>query len=320
MARRPLKAYVTGTKRKGPILLPAPYLTRTTAPRLIDHAARSRAIARARTSGFEDFLLRHAAADLLDRLSTVKRDFVSIADVGTPAATLATLLAALPACGKLVRAGPLGTEHDPDPVRSVASEIEALPLATGAFDLIVSGLALHLSDDLPGTLIQIRRALKPDGLFLACLAGGETLTELRQSFAAAETELLGGVFPHVLPFADLRDVGALLQRAGFALPVADTDKLTVRYPDMVALMRDLRAMGATNVLIERSRRPMRRAVLIRAAEHYARRFADADGRLRATFELVWLSGWAPHESQQTPLRPGSAAVSLTKVLKPSGRT
>ena len=167
-------------------------------------------------------------------------------------------------------------------------------------------LSLQFVNDLPGTLVQIRRALKPDGLFLAALLGGETLTELRQAFAAAESEIEGGVSPRVAPFADLRDLGALLQRAGFALPVTDVDRITVRYDSAFALMHDLRRMGATNALIDRRRTPLRRATLMRMAEIYAERFADADGRLRATFEIVWLSGWAPHPSQQQPLKPGSA--------------
>jgi SAM-dependent methyltransferase len=181
-------------------------------------------------------------------------------------------------------------------------------------DLVVSGLALQWINDLPGTLVQIRRALKPDGLFLAALVGGETLTELRQSFAAAEAEIEGGVSPRVTPFADLRDLGMLLQRAGFALPVTDVDRLVVRYSSPFGLMEDLRRMGATNVLRERRRTPLRRATLIRMAEIYADRFADPDGRIRATFDIVWLSGWAPHESQQKPLRPGSATHRLADAL------
>ena len=190
--------------------------------------------------------------------------------------------------------------------RVVADE-EALPFADGSLDLIVSALALQFVNDLPGTLIQVRRALKPDGLLLAALLGGDTLTELREAFAAAESEVEGGLSPRVAPFADVRELGGLLQRAGFALPVVDSDRLTVRYDSVVALMHDLRRMGATNVLSERRRTPLRRATLRRLAEIYAERFADADGRLRATFEIVWLSGWAPHESQQKPLKPGSAA-------------
>jgi hypothetical protein len=168
---------------------------------------------------------------------------------------------------------------------------------------------------LPGVLAQIRRALRPDGLLLAAMIGGDTLSELRQSFAAAEAECEGGVSPRVAPFADLRDVGALLQRAGFALPVTDVDRVVVRYDSAFALMQDLRRMGATNVLVERRRTPSRRATLLRMAQIYGERFADADGRIRATFDVIWLSGWAPHESQQKPLRPGSAKVGLAEAVR-----
>ena len=164
-------------------------------------------------------------------------------------------------------------------------------------------------------LAQIRRALRPDGLLLAAMIGGDTLTELRQSFAAAEAECEGGVSPRVAPFADLRDIGALLQRAGLALPVTDVDRVVVRYDSAFALMADLRRMGATNILIERRRTPTRRATMLRMAQIYGERFADADGRIRATFDVIWLSGWAPHESQQKPLRPGSAKASLEAAVK-----
>jgi hypothetical protein len=156
--------------------------------------------------------------------------------------------------------------------------------------------------------------LKPDGLFLAALVGGETLHELRFSFAAAESEIEGGISPRVAPFADLRDLGALLQRAGFALPVTDVDRVTVRYDSVFDLMHDLRRMGATNVLLARRRAPLRRATLLRMAEIYAQRFSDPDGRVRATFEIVWLSGWAPHPDQQQPLQPGSAKARLADAL------
>jgi hypothetical protein len=175
-------------------------------------------------------------------------------------------------------------------------------------------LSLQFVNDLPGTLIQIRRALKPDGLFMAALLGGETLIELRQAFAEAEAEVEGGVSPRVAPFVDVRELGALLQRAGFAMPVTDVDRIIVRYESVFGLMHDLRRMGATNVLIERRRRPLRRATLLRMAEIYMNRFADVDRRVRATFDVVWLSGWAPHESQQQPLRPGSAQVRLADAL------
>ncbi len=194
-----------------------------------------------------------------------------------------------------------------------------LPLQPESLDLAVSALAFQFVNDLPGVLAQIRRALRPDGLLLAALAGGDTLTELRQSFAAAEAECEGGVSPRVAPFADLRDVGQLLQRAGLALPVTDVDRVVVRYDNAFALMRDLRGMGATNILVERRRTPTRRATLLRMAQIYAERFADADGRIRATFDIVWLSAWAPHESQQQPLRPGSAKASLEAAVKGTKR-
>ena len=202
--------------------------------------------------------------------------------------------------------------HTPPPF--IAADEEALPFRDGALDLVVSALALHHVNDLPGTLVQIRRALKPDGLFVAALLGGETLTELRQAFAAAESDVEGGVSPRVAPFADLRELGALLQRAGFALPVTDVDRVTVRYDSIFGLMHDLRRMGATNALFDRRRAPLRRQTLMRAAEIYASRFSDADGRLRATFEIVWLLGWAPDPSQQQPLRPGSAKTRLADAL------
>jgi SAM-dependent methyltransferase len=197
---------------------------------------------------------------------------------------------------------------------AVAADEEALPFRDGALDLVVSALALQFVNDLPGTLIQTRRALRPDGLLLAALIGGDTLTELRQAFAAAESEIEDGISPRIAPFADVRDMGALLQRAGFALPVTDVDRVVVRYASPLALMHDLRRMGATNPLVERSRRPLRRATLRRMLEVYAERFSDADGRIRATFEIVWLSGWAPHESQQKPLAPGSARQRLADAL------
>jgi SAM-dependent methyltransferase len=254
--------------------------------------------ARAQRLGAEPFLLDHVAADLAERLSAVLRKFDSAADIGTPG----------DAVQKLLIEGKLATRVAP------AGE-EILPFAEGSLDLAVSALSLHFVNDLPGTLIQIRRALKPDGLFLCALLGGDTLTELRQSFAAAESEIEGGISPRVAPFADLRDLGALLQRAGFALPVSDLDRVIVRYADAFALMRDLRRMGATNVLTERRRKPLRRATLFRMAEIYRERFSDSDGRLRATFDIVWLSGWAPHESQQQPLKPGSARMRLADALK-----
>jgi SAM-dependent methyltransferase len=260
------------------------------------------------------FLLDRVALDLADRLAAVLRRFELALDLGTPGQAVRTALAGLGSVGTIIAAGAAPDIAAAHRGRSVVADEEALPFAEGAFDLVVSALALQLVNDLPGVLVQVRRALKPDGLFLAALVGGATLTELRQSFAAAESEIEGGVSPRVAPFADLRDLGALMQRAGFALPVADADRLTVRYDSALALMRDLRRMGATNALVDRRRTPLRRATLVRMAEIYAERFADADGRVRATFEIVWLSGWAPHPSQQQPLKPGTAKTRLADAL------
>ncbi len=267
---------------------------------------------RARQLGPATFLLDRVAGELAERLSVVLRPFERAVDLGTPTDALRLTLAASGRIATLIAASPAVTAEVAS--LAVAADEEALPFADASLDLVVSALALQFVNDLPGTLIQIRRALKPDGLLLAAMIGGETLNELREAFAEAESEIEGGLSPRVSPFADIRDLGALLQRAGFALPVIDSDRLTVRYDNPLALMRDLRAMGATNILTERRRTPLRRATLQRMIEIYARRFADADGRLRATFEIVWLSGWAPHESQQKPLKPGSAARRLADAL------
>jgi SAM-dependent methyltransferase len=246
-------------------------------------------------------------------LSAVRRRFDVAADLGTPTDAVSRILAANKNIGTIVAAGANLQDADQSLLR-VAADEEALPFADGVLDLAASVLTLQFVNDLPGTLIQVRRALKPDGLFLAALVGGESLTELRSAFAAAESEIEGGVSPHVAPFADVREIGNLLQRAGFALPVVDMDRLVVRYDSAFALMHDLRAMGATNALRERRRKPLRRRTLVRMAEIYAGRYADADGRVRATFEIIWLSAWAPHESQQKPLKPGSAAQRLADAL------
>jgi SAM-dependent methyltransferase len=266
--------------------------------------------ARAAALGPSTFLLERVAEDLSDRLATVLRRFEVAVDLGTPTAAVWRVLAASGKVATVVRAA----DATCDCAYAVVADEEALPFRDGALDLVVSALALQFVNDLPGTLIQVRRALRPDGLLLAALAGGDTLTELRQAFAAAEAEIEEGISPRVAPFADVRDLGALLQRAGFALPVTDIDRVTVRYQSPMALMHDLRRMGATNALIERSRRPLKRATLQRMAELYAERFADSDGRIRATFEIVWLSGWAPHASQQKPLAPGSARQRLADAL------
>jgi SAM-dependent methyltransferase len=277
---------------------------------LFDPALVRRRIARARRSGYAGFLLERVAEDLEDRLAAVTRSFPLGLDLGTPLPLVSERLLQTGRVGRMIRLAPVS-----EPGGSAVGDPELLPFGGHAgFDLAVSALALQHVNDLPGALLQVRRALKPDGLFLAGLLGGATLTELRQAFLQAESETEGGASPRVAPFAELRDLGGLLQRAGFALPVVDADIITVRYGDPFSLMRDLRAMGLTNALHDRRRAPLRRATLMRAAAIYAERFSDPDGRLRATFEILWLSGWAPHESQQKPLRPGSAKARLADAL------
>lgn len=284
-----------------------------TNPAIFDRQLLRARRARARALGPATFLIDRVAGELGERLSAVLRTFDVAVDLGTPTGAVRRVLAQTGKVGTLVAAAPDAPDDD-EAFTRVAADEEALPFADTSLNLVVSALALQFVNDLPGTLIQIRRALKPDGLLLAALIAGESLTELREAFAQAESEIEGGLSPRVAPFADLRELGALMQRAGFALPVVDSDRLTVRYDSAFALMRDLRAMGATNILSERLRAPLRRATLLRMAEIYAARFADADGRLRATFEIAWLSGWAPHDSQQKPLKPGSATHRLADAL------
>ena len=273
----------------------------TAAPLLFDRALLRARQSRAAALGAATFLLDRVADDMAERLHAVLRDFRDGADIGTAGEQVRKLLAA--------RVGLLASIEIPD------AESRGLGLAPESLDLAVSALALQFVNDLPGVLAQIRRALRPDGLLLAAMIGGDTLTELRQCFASAEAECESGVSPRVAPSADLREIGALLQRVGFALPVTDVDRVVVRYDSAFALMADLRRMGATNVLVERRRTPTRRATLLRMAQLYSERFADPDGRIRATFDIIWLSGWAPHASQQQPLKPGSAKASLAEAVK-----
>ena len=277
----------------------------TTAPILFDRALLARRQHRAASLGPANFLLDRVADDMVERLAAVMRDFRDVADIWTPGDGLKAWLRGR--VGSVMRIAPTDSAQ------------ELLPCAPESLDLAVSALALQFVNDLPGVLTQIRRALRPDGLLLAAMIGGDTLTELRQSFAAAEAECEGGISPRVAPFADLRDLGGLLQRAGLALPVTDVDRIVVRYDSAIALMQDLRRMGATNILIERRRAPTRRTTLFRMAQIYGERFADPDGRIRATFDVIWLSAWAPHESQQKPLRPGSAKASLEEAVKRAKR-
>ena len=267
----------------------------------------------ARPTAGADFLMRRIADDLADRLAAVERQFARGATLFCQTAHATHALTASGKVAEIVR-----VEADPAFLageEGIVATAETVPFEPDSLDLAVSLLALQSTNDIPGMLAQIRRALKPDGLFLGAMAGAGTLAELRESLLAAETELHGGASPRVIPFADVRDAGALLQRAGLALPVTDIETITVRYDTPFGLMRDLRAMGETNFLVDRSRRPASRAMLARAAEIYAERFSDEDGRVRASFSIVWLSGWAPDASQQKPLRPGSAAVSLAKILE-----
>jgi len=288
-------------------------------PEIFDRALISRrldrAVASARPGDGRDFLLARAAEELSDRLSLVKRSFAVAADIGSPGPHAAAALVAGGRVDRVVRLGPTLPSTGTGDFLAAVADVERLPLAEERLDLAVSLLAMQSVNDLPGVLVQIRRALKGDGLLMAALIGGESLTELRHSLTAAESEVLRGVSPRVAPFVDVRTLGALAQRAGLALPVVDLDRVTVRYADIFALMADLRAFGAANSLKERSRTPLRREVLARAAVVYAERFSDADGRLRATFDILWLSGWAPHQSQPKPLRPGSARMRLADAVR-----
>ena len=274
-------------------------------PHIFDRALRQKRLRRAAPSIAQaDFLLRRIASDMNERLLDVTRTF-----------NHALIIAPLPAL-----------QNDMPALKTKAKNIKCVSVIDDNFDeenpnlpaahyeLIISIGGLHVVNDLTGSLIQYHRALKPDGLFLAGFAGGDTLTELRHALLQAESELENGMAAHIHPFGELRALGGLLQRAGFALPVADSDSFTVRYPTPFALLKDLRQMGETNILAERRRTPLRRATLMRAMDIYTEQFADTDGKIRASFELLYLSGWAPHESQQKPLPRGSAKMRLADAL------
>jgi SAM-dependent methyltransferase len=287
----------------------------TAANQIFDRALLVRRRNRVASSAPEhQFLLERVADDLMERLAATRRSFRVALDLGAHHGLIAHRLRGMPGVEMVVAAeqasGLLGQCGPP----CVQADEEALPFRDQSLDLVVSGLSLQLVNDLPGALVQVRRALKPDGLLLAALLGGNTLVELRTALLAAEEELEGGASPRVAPFADVRDLGALLQRAGFALPVVDSDTVTVTYADPLALMCELKAMGAGNALVARKRRPMRRATLTRAVAIYRDRFGLPGGRVPATFEIVTLTGWAPHESQQKPLQPGSARARLADAL------
>jgi len=269
-------------------------------PQIFDRALYAARARRARLLG-PDILSRTIAVELSERLDVISRNFAKAAIVAADPAPIAAILRA---SGKVAEITGLEASAD-----------EHLPLAPESLDAMFSILDLQTVNDVPGALIQMRRALKPDGLFLACLFAGDTLTELRQSWLEAEARLTGGASPRVAPMIDVRELGSLLQRAGFALPVADLDRTIVRYADAVALIHEIRSLGLSNVLTGRSRRPVTKALLAEAAATYQRRFADTDGRIRATIEVAWATAWSPHESQQQPLKRGSAKMRLADALK-----
>jgi SAM-dependent methyltransferase len=268
-------------------------------PEIFDRQSYAMARARAEKRGGDAFLVREAAAELAARLSTVKRTFAD------------GLALDLRSQGfELIQPFAQNWTH------WSSEHGETLGFAPEQFDIAVSLLSLHAMNDLPGMLIQIRRALRPDGLFVAAMFGGSTLAELREAFAAGESETVKGASPRIAPFADVKDIGNLLQRAGFALPVADTERTQVLYENFDSLIRDLRDLGETNVLAARHKQPLKRATLAASLSHYTQYHTEADGRLRATFDIIYLAGWAPHGSQQKPLKPGSALSRLADVLKP----
>lgn len=293
-------------------------MTTSAPPLLFDRALHRRRLDRAAPRFAEaGFLKARAAADLVDRLEAIMRSFPRAVDLCARDGGFARALdesSARERVGLLVEADlstrMLSGREGP----RVALDEERLPFAPGSLDLVVSALGLHWTNDLPGVLVQVRRALKPDGLFMGAFLGGSTLIELRTCLFEAEAEVTGGAGPRVSPFAEALDAAALLQRAGFALPVVDSDKAVVRYRDPLKLLADLRAMGETNVLIDRPARPLTREVLGRALQLYMERFSDAEGRVTATFEILTITGWTPHESQQKPLKPGSAKMRLADAL------
>jgi SAM-dependent methyltransferase len=296
----------------------------TAPPVLFDRALHRRRLDRAAAAyDTAGFLKARAAADAVERLEAILRRFPLAVDLGARSGAFARALKDSDAADKIDTL--IETDFStamlagrPGP-RLVVDE-ERLPFAPESLDLVVSTLALHWTNDLVGALVQIRRALKPDGLFIGAFLGGATLTELRQCLLEAEAEISGGAHQRVSPFADALDGAGLLQRAGFALPVSDVDRVTVRYAHPLSLLKDLRAMGETSVLVDRSRKPLGRKVLFRALDLYQQRFAQPDGKVSATFEIVTVTGWAPHESQQKPLKPGSAKARLADALKTTERS
>ena len=261
-----------------------------------------------------EFILAHVAGEIAERVALMLRPFPLALDLGAYHGLLGRSVSQLPSVGAMVYAESAFEFAALCPRPSLVCDEDFLPFKEASLNLIVSGLALHRVNDLPGALVQIRRALVPDGLFMAALLGAGALLELRRALLEAEAETQGGASPRIAPFGDVRAYGALLQRAGFALPVADTETLTILYANPRELMREVRALGGGNVLLSRSRRPLSRKVLERAESLYREHHSLPDGRVGATFEIVYLSGWAPDQSQQKPLKPGSAARRLADAL------
>jgi SAM-dependent methyltransferase len=288
--------------------------------RVFDRALLARRRSRAAASATShDFLLRRVADDLAERLAIVRRSFPLAANIGAHHGVVSRAIRGVAGVENVIELDPTVALLREAPGLRVVADEEALPFADASLDLAVSGLSLQLVNDLPGALLQIRRALRPDGLLLASLLGGATLKELRAAWIAAEAEISGGASPRIAPFADVRDMGTLLQRAGFALPVVDSETLTVTYANPLALMQEIKAMGASNMLCARRRTPVTRGLMLRAAEIYAERFAVDGGRVPATFEILTLTAWAPDDSQPKPLRPGSAQTRLADALGVSER-
>ncbi len=268
----------------------------------------------ARRAAGHDFLYAEAAERLTDRLADFRRQYGLVLDLGRHTGSLGRKLKTDKSVGAVVQTDISHAMARLANRSAIVADEEALPFQEDTFDAVLSCLTLHWVNDLPGTLLQIRRILKPDGLFLAVMLGGQTLAELREAWLWAESETEGGASPRVSPFAQLDDLAGLLQRAGFALPVADVDSLTVTYPDALGLMRDLRSVGEANLLQARRRTLTKRATLAAAVRYYQQRFAQED-RVSATFQLLYLTGWAPHPRQQQPLRPGSAQARLAEALE-----
>lgn len=288
----------------------------TNPPEIFDRALlKSRRDKAAKNIESVDYLLKFANEDILDRLSVITREFPIVLNLGCHHGELSQDLKLHPSLGDVY-----SYDHSYEmllkaPLLKIQGDEELLPFASESLDLVISSLSLHYANDLPGTFSQIRRCLKADGAFLGALLGGESLTELRHVFLMAEEELYGGASPRVAPFADVRDMGHLLQRAGFALPVTDREVLKVRYPNAMHLMKELQAMGASNCLQNRSQTHNTKALFERVNELYNQHYADEDGRITASFEIIYLMGWAPHPDQPKPLAPGSGAVNLKDVFK-----